>query len=52
MALIGVDSEGHKHVLGLEHGASENARVAMVLLEDLVDRGVKPVRRLFVIDAG
>jgi transposase-like protein len=48
---IGVDSEGHKHVLGLRDGASENATVCTALLEDLVERGVKPDRRrLFVID--
>ena len=48
---IGVDREGHKHVLGLRDGASENATVCTALLEDLVERGVKPDRRrLFVID--
>ena len=48
---IGVDAEGHKHVLGLRDGASENAAVCTALLEDLVERGMKPNRRrLFVID--
>jgi transposase-like protein len=48
---IGVDSEGYKHVLGLRDGASENATVCTALLEDLVERGVKPDRRrLSVID--
>ena len=48
---IGVDVEGYKHVLGLRDGASENAAVCTALLEDLVERGVKPDRRrLFVID--
>jgi len=48
---IGVDGEGHKHVLGLRDGGSENATVCTALLEDLVERGVKPDRcRLFVID--
>ena len=48
---IGVDGEGHKHVLGLRDGASENATVCTALLEALVERGVKPDRRrLFVID--
>jgi transposase-like protein len=51
IAAIGVDNEGHKHVLGLRDGASENATVCTALLEDLVERGVKPGRRrLFVID--
>jgi putative transposase len=48
---IGVDSDGHKHMLGLAEGATENATVVRGLLEDLVQRGVSPDRRrLFVID--
>lgn len=48
---IGVDSGGHKHMLGLGEGATENATVVRGLLEDLVQRGVTPDRRrLFVID--
>lgn len=48
---IGVDVEGKKHVLGLREGATENETVVRGLLEDLVERGVKPGRRrLFVID--
>ena len=33
---VGVDAGGHKHVLGLREGATENAVVATALLEDLV----------------
>ena len=48
---LGVDSGGSKHVLGLREGSSENSRVAADLLNDIVQRGVKPDRlRLFVID--
>jgi transposase-like protein len=48
---LGVDSGGYKHVLGLREGSSENSQVAIDLLNDLVERGVKPDRlRLFVID--
>ena len=48
---LGVDSGGFKHVLGLREGGSENSRVATDLLNDLLERGVKPDRlRLFVID--
>jgi putative transposase len=48
---VGVDSGGNKHVLGLAEGATENAVVVKGLLEELVERGVKPDRRrLFVID--
>ena len=51
LTALGVDAEAKKHVLGMREGASENAAVARGLLEDLVERGVKPgVRRLFVID--
>lgn len=51
LTALGVDDQGTKHVLGLREGASENAAVAKALLEDLVQRGVKPgVKRLFVID--
>jgi putative transposase len=48
---VGVDTEGHKHVLGLREGATENAVVVGTLLAELVARGIKPGRRrLFVID--
>jgi putative transposase len=48
---LGVDSGGFKHVLGICEGSSENSRVATDLLNDIVERGVKPDRlRLFVID--
>lgn len=51
IAAVGVDAEGHKHVLGLRDGATENSEVVTALLEQLVERGVKPGRRrLFVID--
>jgi transposase-like protein len=50
---IGVDLQGKKHILGLTEGATENAEVVKGLLEELVERGVKPDRkRLFVIDGG
>ena len=51
LVCIGIDSQGYKHVLGMKEGASENATVATGLLNDMVERGVKPgVKRLFVID--
>ena len=51
IAAIGVDLHGYKHVLGLRQGASENATIVKALLEELVERGLKPGRRrLFVID--
>ena len=48
---VGVDEKGHKHVLGLREGATENAEVVKALLTNLVERGVTADRhRLFVID--
>ena len=48
---VGVDSEGHKHVLGIREGATENSTVITDLLEDIRARGVDAQRkRLFVID--
>ena len=48
---LGVDTEGHKHVLGLREGSSENATVVTDLLTDIVPRGLDPQRRrLFIID--
>ena len=51
LAALGVDGEGNKRVLGIREGASENAVVALGLLEGLVERGLDPGRaRLFVLD--
>ncbi|MBI4467882.1 MAG: IS256 family transposase [Acidobacteria bacterium] len=48
---LGVDEKGHKHVLGIRSGATENATVVKDLLQDLVDRGLDPtLSYLFVID--
>ena len=51
IGVVGVDTEGHKHVLGIREGATENSTVVTELLEDIVSRGVDPKRKmLFVID--
>ena len=51
LGAVGVDVEGHKMVLGLHAGATENAAACKDLLQDLVARGLDPIRqRLFVID--
>ena len=51
IAALGIDSDGHKHVLGIREGASENSVVVKDLLNDLVERGIDPQqKRLFVID--
>lgn len=48
---LGIDDAGAKHILGIAHGASENAEVVKELLRSLVERGVKPGPvRLFIVD--
>ena len=48
---IGVTAKGSKVVLSVRHGATENARVCMDLLEELRQRGVcTEVPTLFVLD--
>jgi putative transposase len=50
---LGVDAQGHKHVLALREGTTENATVCKSLLADLRDRGLDLDRAvLFVIDGG
>jgi len=49
VAAIGIDLQGKKHVLGLWHGATENATVVKGLLEDLVARGLESERKLLVV---
>jgi putative transposase len=51
LVAVGVDEKGHKHVLGIAAGASENETVAKGLLADLVQRGLPKERKyLFVVD--
>jgi len=48
---VGVDREGHKHLLGLVEGATESTAVVKGLLADLVARGLSSERPyLFIID--
>jgi transposase-like protein len=48
---LGIDSSGHKHVLGVVEGTTESEEVCRSLLRNLIDRGLKVERaRLFVID--
>jgi len=50
---LGIDAEGHKEVLGVAEGSTENEAVCRRLLANLVDRGLPVERaRLFVIDGG
>jgi putative transposase len=51
LAALGLDASGHKHLLGLVAGSSENARVAKDLLEQLREQGLDlDEPRLWVID--
>lgn len=51
LSAVGVDVEGHKHVLGIASGATENAAAVKQLLTGLRDRGLPTDRKyLFVID--
>jgi transposase-like protein len=48
---VGVDTEGHKRVPGIQEGATENGAACRDLLQNLVERGLDPkLERLFVID--
>jgi transposase-like protein len=48
---LGVDKTGHKHVLGLWHGATENSTLGRELLADLRERGLNTeAARLVVLD--
>jgi len=51
ISAVGVDSQGEKHVLGVQAGATENAAAVEDLLQNLIGRGLDPQRKyLFVID--
>jgi putative transposase len=51
ISAVGVDTEGKKHILGIEAGATENAGAVKRLLTHLRDQGLPTDRKyLFVID--
>ncbi len=52
VAAMGIDLQGTKHVLGLWHGATENATVVKGLLEDLVSRGLESERKMLIVIDG
>jgi len=48
---LGIDTGGHKHVLGLWPGATENSEVCGQLLDELIERGLSTQQRyLFILD--
>ncbi len=53
ITVLGLTVHGHKLVLGLRQGATENATVVKHLLADLGERGVDfEVPRLYILDGG
>lgn len=46
---LGIDATGHKHVLGLWPGSTENATVCQALLSNLRDRGLRTDRSLLIV---
>ena len=51
LSTVGVDVEGHKHILGIAAGATENAAAVKGLLTRLRDQGLPTDRKyLFIID--
>ena len=50
---LGITIDGHKHVLALREGTTENATVCKALLTDLRERGLDLDRpALFIVDGG
>jgi len=50
---LGIEAEGHKEVLGVAEGSTENEAVCRRLLANLVERGLPIERtRLFILDGG
>jgi transposase-like protein len=50
---LGITVHGHKLVLGLRQGVTENATVVKQLLSDLANRGVDfEIPRLYILDGG
>lgn len=50
---MGIDSTGHKHILGVAVGTTESEQAIRSLFRNLIDRGLVVERaRLFVIDGG
>src|ERR1043165_8836052 len=53
VAALGIGQDGHKTILGIRQGATENATVVGELLGDLVNRGLDFTEpRLYILDGG
>ena len=49
---VAIDATGHKHVLGLWQGSTENATVCQALLSNLAERGLRTDRSLLIVMDG
>lgn len=49
LVALGIDAEGHKHVLGLREGATENAASCTELLSDLQARGLRTDQAILAV---
>lgn len=49
---LGIDQAGHKQILGLAEGATENSTVVKSLLTDLVERGFAPADGVLAVIDG
>jgi transposase-like protein len=52
LTAVGIDSDGHKHVVGLQEGATENAAACRSLLTNLRQRGLDTERSILVVVDG
>jgi transposase-like protein len=53
LVAMGIDTSGHKHILGVGVGTTESEQVCRSLFRNLIERGLVVERaRLFVIDGG
>jgi putative transposase len=52
LVALGIDADGHKHVLGVREGATENAAACTALLADLRDRGLHVERPVLAVIDG
>ncbi len=49
LVALAIDVEGHKHVLGIREGATENATSCTALLSDLQERGLRTDRAILAV---
>ncbi len=49
LAALGIERSGHKRILGLHQGASENQKVCEALLADLANRGLDFEQRMLAV---